>query len=195
MQYVVHGVDKPSVGHRLDALAKEHWAYMDRYAERLVARGPTLSDDGVTHTGSVHVIEATSLDEARGFAFQEPFSRAGLYASVSVTRFQNALDATMWDRPLPPPGWTSTLVLVTWSTGQPMAVMERAGTTWAMAELDRLVFGGLLISQDAATCTGLVAALDLAAQDAASLLAGVGPSGTVRSTVTHRWQRGGRNQP
>ncbi|PZS33175.1 MAG: hypothetical protein DLM59_06870 [Pseudonocardiales bacterium] len=55
--------------------------------EQLVARGPTLSPDGTAHTGSVHVLEAPTIDDARRFATREPYHLAGLHASVAVTRF------------------------------------------------------------------------------------------------------------
>jgi hypothetical protein len=58
VQFYVHGVDGEGVDERLGQLADAHWSYMDGYADRLVARGPTLSDDGERHTGSVHVVYA-----------------------------------------------------------------------------------------------------------------------------------------
>jgi uncharacterized protein len=53
---------------------------MDVHADALVARGPTLSADGTSHTGSVHVVEAATIDDARRFAFEEPYWLAGVYA-------------------------------------------------------------------------------------------------------------------
>jgi hypothetical protein len=35
------------------ALLEEHWSYMDRFAESMIARAPTLDIDRVTATGSL----------------------------------------------------------------------------------------------------------------------------------------------
>ena len=104
MQFYVHGVDGEGVDERLGQLADAHWSYMDGYADRLVARGPTLSDDGGRHTGSVHVVHAATIEEARRFAFEEPYWLAGLYASVAVTRFHSARRGSTWEHPRPETG-------------------------------------------------------------------------------------------
>jgi hypothetical protein len=40
-----------------DALNEAHWAYMDRFADGMVARGPTLGPDRATWTGSIHIVD------------------------------------------------------------------------------------------------------------------------------------------
>jgi uncharacterized protein len=195
MRYFVWGVDSDAAAEQLELLAEVHWTYMDEYADRLVARGPTLSPDGKAHTGSVHVLAADGAKEAHRFAFDEPYSLAGVYSSVTVTRFHSALTGTMWDRPLPPPGATSSLVMVTWQAQSfaPAAEFD-ARMLRRLAETDSLVFGGLLISDDAATSVGLAAAFDVGVEQASTIVAGIElPEPTTR-TMTCRWQRGGRDQ-
>jgi uncharacterized protein YciI len=45
---------------------------MDRYKAEMIARGPTLADDGDTPTGSVHIVDLPDPAAARAFAFGEP---------------------------------------------------------------------------------------------------------------------------
>lgn len=192
MQYVVHGVDNDGVSDHLEVLAEKHWAYMDRYAEQLMARGPMLSSDGTSHTGSVHVIETATIDEARQLAFQEPYWLEGLYASVTVTRMQSALDGSMWDRPPASTGRPSTLVLMSWPA-EPCTPAARSTRTLTMlAEQELLVFGGLLVSEDATQSVGLAAALDVDMVEAERVMATGGLPETATSTVRYRWRRGGR---
>jgi uncharacterized protein YciI len=195
VQYFVHGVDKEAVDEQLDRYAESHWAYMDAHVDRLVARGPTLSADGTRHTGSVHVLEAATIDAARRFALDEPFWLAGVYASVTVDRFHNARGGTMWDRPRPAAGAPSSLVLATWPA-QPFAAYADADAQVLrmLAETDPLVFGGLLISDDGSRSAGLVAALDAGTERAASIVAGVGIPNSTTSVTSCRWQRGGHDQ-
>ena len=46
------------------AVLEQHWGYMDQFAGRMVARGPTFSDDG-TLTGSVHIVDLPDVIAAR----------------------------------------------------------------------------------------------------------------------------------
>jgi hypothetical protein len=59
---------------------------MDRFANRLILRGPTLSDDGTEHTGSVHVVNLADRASAEQFATEEPYWLAGLYRQVTTVR-------------------------------------------------------------------------------------------------------------
>lgn len=79
-------------------LLEEHWSYMDRFADRLVVRGPTFDAHG-TPTGSVHVVDLESRERAWSFAFGEPGYRAGAYRDVVVRRWSNLLGRTMWEYP------------------------------------------------------------------------------------------------
>src|SRR5215831_10030092 len=86
MLFYVHGQDRPGVQAEMEALAEAHWSYLDRFADRLILRGPTLSDDGTEHTGSVHVIDLADRASAERFAAEEPYWLAGLYRDVTIIR-------------------------------------------------------------------------------------------------------------
>jgi uncharacterized protein YciI len=195
MQYFVRGVDNAAVTEQLDLLAETHWAYMDGYVDSLVARGPTLSPDGRDHTGSVHVLDASSTAEAQRFAFGEPYWLADVYASVTITRFQNALTGTMWDRPTPPRGSVSSLVVLTWQA-RPFAPAADtdAQILRRLAETDILVFGGLLVCDEAASSVGLAAAFDADADEASAIVARIILPEPTAAIMTCRWQRGGRSE-
>src|SRR5262245_6388502 len=94
-----------------DELLEEHWSYMDRYAAEMIARGPTLADDGETPTGSVHIVNLPDSAAARAFAFDEPNYQAGVYRDVLLRRWRNTLGRTMWDFRGGPTGGNRYLVL------------------------------------------------------------------------------------
>jgi uncharacterized protein YciI len=81
------------------ALDEQHWSYMDRFADAMIARGPTLAADRETWTGSVHIVDLPSADAARAFVEREPYNVAGLYEHHSIRRFVNLLGRTMWEFP------------------------------------------------------------------------------------------------
>src|ERR1700691_3137929 len=77
MEFFCYHRDRPGSGSLRDELLEQHWAYMDRYAKTMIARGPTFADDGDTLTGSVHVVDLPDPAAARAFAFDEPNYQAG----------------------------------------------------------------------------------------------------------------------
>lgn len=85
-----------STGHDR-ALDEQHWSYMDRFADGMVARGPTLAADRETWTGSLHILDLPSVGAAREFVEHEPYNRAGLFDRHHVWRFENRLGRTMWE--------------------------------------------------------------------------------------------------
>ncbi len=97
MQYFVYGRDRAGAGELKASLTPEHWAFMDGYAEALIARGPTLTPDGESTTGSLHIVDLPTLEAVKTFAYDETYYRAGVFESVLITRFRNHTGGTMWD--------------------------------------------------------------------------------------------------
>jgi uncharacterized protein YciI len=96
VKYFVYAVDRPGAGQLRTALVEEHWAYMDRFAGSMIARGPTLAPDREAATGSLHIVDLPSDGAARAFAEEEPNFRAGVYERLLLHRFDDLLGRTMW---------------------------------------------------------------------------------------------------
>jgi uncharacterized protein YciI len=112
MEFLCYHRDRPDSRALRSELLEEHWAYMDRYAAQMIARGPTfLADDGDTPTGSVHIVDLPDPAVARAFAFDEPNYQAGVYRDVLLRRWRNMLARTMWDFPGGRTGGNRYLVL------------------------------------------------------------------------------------
>jgi hypothetical protein len=191
--HLVYGRDASGVDERLDALAEAHWSYMDRFADRLVARGPTLSADGEAHTGSLHIVAVEDARAARRFAEDEPYQRAGVYADIEIRRYVNLLGRSMWDRPPAPDLEQSSFLIARWPAIRSDERTVRAARDAALAS-DRWVLLGLLVSADAMRCSGIAAGMDTVPRPAELALRRVMDSlgqGDAR-VETHRWRRGGR---
>jgi hypothetical protein len=50
VEFLCYHRDRPGSLPLREQLVEEHWSYMDRYAAEMIARGPTLADDGDTPT-------------------------------------------------------------------------------------------------------------------------------------------------
>lgn len=160
-------------------MLERHWGYMDHFADRMVARGPTFADDG-TLTGSVHIVDLPDVTAARAFAFCEPGYQAGVYRDVMLRRWRNVSGRRMWDFLSKRPGRERFLVLGLGGEGAP--------DTTEPPGLDLIAYGPLL-SDDAKMTLGTAALLE--APDAAGAIHALGP-GRHSAVEVHRWQFGGR---
>ncbi|GAB7035834.1 YciI family protein [Streptomyces sp. NPDC021749] len=164
-----------------EELLEEHWSYMDRYANELIARGPTFASDGDTPTGSVHIVGLPDPGAARAFAFDEPNYQAGVYRDVLLRRWRNMLGRTMWDFPGGRTDGNRYLVL---GLGP-----EQATEPTLPPDRDELIAFGPLLSDDATTWVGTVALVRAPDPDAARAV--LAPD-RYADTEVHDWEFGGR---
>jgi uncharacterized protein len=87
--YVFTLIDKPQSTALRTAVRPEHKAYLAAVADRIAFAGPLTHDDGVTMIGSLLAIDFPSRDAAHAWLENEPFTKAGIYASISIQAFVN----------------------------------------------------------------------------------------------------------
>lgn len=181
MEFLCYHRDRPGSAELRNRLIEEHWSYMDRFTDELIARGPTLTDDGETATGSLHIVDLPEPAAARAFAFDEPNYQAGVYRDVLLRRWRNTLGRTMWQSPGGSADGSRYLVLGL-GGGHPadLAVPPAA---------DQLIAYGPLLSDDGATWLGTAAVLH--ATDPENARAVLTPDRYAGIEV-HNWQPGGR---
>jgi uncharacterized protein len=201
VEYFFYCRDRPGSMALRWELAEEHWSFMDRYADAMIARGPTLTADGSTATGSVHFVDLPDADAARVFAFEEPNYLAGVYDEVLVRRWRNMLGRTMWDFARDVAGDHRFLIL---GHGKP-------GMTATLDELrdehrryiaaggfgDRLIACGPLLSDDGSGWAGTVMLAEFPGRATAEAILAGSPyarAGLYYSIEVHSWQFGGRSQ-
>jgi uncharacterized protein YciI len=171
--FFVYGRDRPGSFDLKMSLNEEHWSFMDRYGDRLIARGPTVTDDGESTTGSLHVVGLPSVAAAREFAFDEPYFRAGVFESVLLCGFVDRVGRTMWDFQDAVPGLHRFLVI---SPGEATSPKH-------------LIAYGDLESLDTSSPLGRAALLEASsADDAARAL----PAPEGARVEVHNWRFGGR---
>ena len=133
---------------------------MDRFADGMIARGPTLAADRETWTGSVHILDLPSADAAREFVEREPYNRAGLFEHHLVRRFKNLLGRTMWESP----GGSDDprFLVIAHATAERCCRLAR----------ERLIVHGELLTPDDARPVGVVLALQAPTREAVDALLG-----------------------
>ncbi len=199
MDYFFYCRDKPGTGALRKQLVETHWSFMDGYASRMSARGPTVQEDGVTQTGSTHIVDLPDADAARVFACEEPYYKAGVFAEVIVRRWENELGRTMWDFKGQPEQNRRFLII---AHGRPGMDAERDRLAEARrcyyAEAgyrDRLIASGPLLSEDGRHWLGSAIMVELPDRAAAEALLKDDPftqAGLYEKVEMHYWRFGGR---
>jgi uncharacterized protein YciI len=195
MDYFFYCRAKPNTEALADERTEAHWSFMDQYAATMIARGPTLSEEGAEWTGSVHIVGLPDAAAAQVFAFEEPYYRAGVFGDVFMRRFRNELGRTMWQFQGDPDHRQRFLII---SHGTPDAAEQRGSLPLRQRFLhdhrDQVIVSGLLLSDDA-TWVGSVLLAEAPDRAAAAALAESDPfalAGLYQSVVIHRWRFGGR---
>ena len=83
MPYAVHYLDKADAGDIRQRHRDAHIAYRKGLGDRLLLAGPLLSEDGKA-VGSLVLLEAGSLAEAKTMAQSDPYAAAGLFNQILV---------------------------------------------------------------------------------------------------------------
>ena len=170
------------------ALLEQHWSYMDRFAESMIARGPTLDTDREIATGSLHVLDLPSVEAAREFVALEPNNRTGLYREHLVFRFENLLGRSMWEFPGEPTE-PRFLIIGRSPVARPKPVGSLPGELLA-----RLILYGPLTTLDGDEPAGV--ALALQAPDREAVEAYLEDQGTGLGAYSEvevlNWEFGGR---
>ena len=191
MLFHVHAEDRPGLGSELYDLAEEHWSYMDRFDDRFVLRGPTLTDDGEEHTGSIHVVEVPDRAAAERFATEEPYWSAGLYAGYTAVRavvlFDRGRDTDEAEAP-------HSLVTGAW----PPRPRSEGGSDPLPSDTGpggRLLFAALLVDDGGTHTTGMIAAVRALPDEAVEVVRPFADrlADAPAALAAQRWSRGGRN--
>ncbi|NIP98794.1 MAG: YciI family protein [Akkermansiaceae bacterium] len=90
MPYAIITTDKPDHAHLRDAHQAAHKKYLDANKHRLLAAGAMLDDEGSAAHGGVLIVDTESRKEAEEFVKGDPFSEAGLFEKVMITRWRKA---------------------------------------------------------------------------------------------------------
>ncbi len=200
VEYFFYCRDRASSAALRFDLAEAHWSFMDRYAEAMIARGPTLADDEVTATGSMHIVDLPDAGAAHAFAFEEPNYRAGVYDEVLVRRWSNALGRTMWEFTPSMVNGRRFLIIGHGKPGMTAArntLRDEYRRFLSQGYQERLIACGPLLSDDGTEWVGTAMLAELPDRASAEAMLAQEPytrAGLYDSVEIHNWRFGGRPQ-
>ena len=88
--FVITCIDKPGQPELRQTHRSDHLDYLSEHTGRIVAAGPTLGDDDAPN-GSLLIMEFDEADAARAFADGDPYFKAGVFESVTITPWKKVL--------------------------------------------------------------------------------------------------------
>ena len=91
MQFMLYCLDKPGQAGLRAAHRPAHLEYLNRHAEKISAAGPLLTEDGSGMIGSLLIFEVAARKEVEDFATGDPYAKAGLFQSVTITPWRRVL--------------------------------------------------------------------------------------------------------
>ena len=88
MLWAISRVAGPNFAAMREKGLQPHLDFLHSQKGILVLSGATLTDDGKDITGSLLVINVNSRAEAKAFVDADPFQKAGMFTSVTITRMR-----------------------------------------------------------------------------------------------------------
>jgi uncharacterized protein YciI len=199
LEYFFYCRDNPGMAATRRRTVEAHWSFMDAYASDMIARGPTLAEDGETPTGSLHIVDLPDAEAARVFAYEEPNYKAGVYGSVMMRRWRNTLGQKMWAFQGDPDNNARFLVIGHGRAGADGAdeKLQAAHRTYIAEHglRDRLIVCGPLLSTDGLHWVGSAFTVELPSLVAAEAMMARTPhakAGLYETVEILPWRFGGR---
>ena len=88
MLWAISCADNPNTATIREKVLQPHRDYLQSQKGILVLAGATQTDDGKEATGSLFVVNVGSRAEAKAFSDGDPFTKNGVFKSVTITRMR-----------------------------------------------------------------------------------------------------------
>jgi len=88
IQFLIHALDKPGQETLRAETTAARMEYLTANADRILARGPLLDEDGKTPVGGVLLLDMPGRAAADAFWANDPFNKAGLHETVEFHRWR-----------------------------------------------------------------------------------------------------------
>lgn len=92
MLYALICKDKPGEGLALRQQTRPaHLAHLESLGTKVKTAGALWDDSGTSPVGSLLIIEAADIEEARALAAADPYAKAGVFETVEVRPWKHVI--------------------------------------------------------------------------------------------------------
>ena len=88
MLWAISRIAAPNFTANREKSLQPHIDYLQSHKKILVLSGATTSDDGKDFVGSLLIVNVGSRAEAQAFVDGDPFTKAGMFTGVTITRMR-----------------------------------------------------------------------------------------------------------
>jgi uncharacterized protein YciI len=88
MLWAISRVAAPNFAENREKGLQPHIDYLQSQKKILVLSGATTTDDGKDFVGSLLIVNVASRAEAQAFVDGDPFTKAGMFKGVTITRMR-----------------------------------------------------------------------------------------------------------
>ena len=88
MLWAISRVAAPNFAEMREKGLQPHIDYLRSHKNILVVSGATTTDDGKEFVGSLLIVNVGSRAEAQAFVDGDPFTKAGMFKNVTITRMR-----------------------------------------------------------------------------------------------------------
>lgn len=99
MHWLIKCRSKPATDDLREATLPAHRNFLDGYPEVTWYSGPLFSDDNRNAIGSLRLIEFPDRAAALAYINADPYTKAGIFQSIIIERWQPGLDVLQRDYP------------------------------------------------------------------------------------------------
>jgi uncharacterized protein YciI len=194
MHWLIKCRSKPNTDALRLATIDAHRNFLDGYPEVTWYSGPLFTDDNRNAIGSLRLIEFPGRDAALAYIHADPYTRAGIFESISVERWKPGLDVRQRDYARR----QGTMQFVIHCHDRPdggalRASRREAHLAWLNEHKDITVARGPLLDDDGAKTIGSLLILDVADKAQAEAFWAGEPfnrAGVYEWTTIERWRFG-----
>ncbi len=90
MPYAIQTQDKAGAAQVRAEHRPAHLEYLTANQHLLLAAGALIDDDGTGGNGGILIVDTEDRKEAERFINNDPFTKAGLFEKVTITRWRKA---------------------------------------------------------------------------------------------------------
>ena len=90
MPYAILTTDKPNSAELRAKVRATHIEYLTANLDKLLAAGALTADDGSGGYGGILIVDTDDRKQAEAFIAGDPFTKAGLFEKVTVSRWRKA---------------------------------------------------------------------------------------------------------
>jgi uncharacterized protein YciI len=88
--FMMQGFDDAGAAEIRKATRPAHLEWINGLGDKLKLAGPMLAEDGTSPVGSVIILEAPSMEEAKAIYAEDPYRHAKLWRRIEIRHFSVA---------------------------------------------------------------------------------------------------------